>query len=266
MTIPKADRITFDMVERKVGDGLIVDDQVQRTLKQKRVDAIAKEFNPAALGVLTTSWRSAKRIHIVDGQHRYAAAVQVSYTGVIRTMEYRGLTLAEEAALFRMLNDAEKVARVDAFTVACVEQVPSAVHLAEIMAANGWSVSAYSGQGRLTAIAALERVYALSPKAAASTLGVLTGAFGHQPSAVQGALLEGVGKVLARYEEDIDHRVDTVDLARRLSDWPGGPDSLVGHARGQRASSTGSLATQVARVVVNRYNERRRSTKLPAWE
>lgn len=267
MTFPKADdRISFRMVERKLGDGLVVDSNVQRTLRPKRVDAIAKDFRPEALGVLTTSYRSAKEIHVVDGQHRFRAAEKVGYAGVINTMEYHGLTVSEEAALFRMLNDAEKVARLDAFVVACIEGRPEAVHLTQIMATNGWSVSAYTGNARLTAIASLERVYAMSPKAAASALNVLTVAFGHQAPAVQGPLIDGLGKVLAQYENDVDHRIDLPDLAKRLADFPGGPDGLVSHARARRATSTGSLATQVARVIVARYNERRRTTKLPAWE
>lgn len=266
MNIPKADRISYRMIERKVGDGLIVDSQVQRSVKQKRVDAIAKDFRPEALGVITTSWRGPKEIHIVDGQHRYRGAEKANFTGVLNTMEYHGLTLSEEAALFRMLNDAEKVGRVDAFIVACVEKVPAALDLSDIMARNGWSVSSYSGTGRLTAIASLERIYDLSPKAAATTLNVLTAAFDHQATAVQGALLEGLGKVFAKYENHPQYHVDDVDMAKRLADFPGGPDGLVGHARGQRATSTGTLSTQVARVIVSRYNERRRSTKIPAWE
>jgi hypothetical protein len=138
MSRPNAEppRISFQMVERKVGD-LWVDPNVQRTLRKARVTKIADEFQASALGVLTTSYRSPKRIHIIDGQHRYRAAEAAAYTG---------------------------------------------------------------------------------------------------------------------------------DMSDRLSKVPGGPDGLLGNARGQKLTRTGDLSTQVARIVVDLYNQRRRTTALTRWE
>lgn len=261
MSNPRTDRVTYEMVERKVGD-LWVDPAVQRSLKKARVTTMSANFRPDALGVLTTSFRSPKRIHVIDGQHRYRAAEAAAYTGVIQTMEYHGLTVPEEAALFRLLNATEKVSRIDQFLIACVEQDAAAVHLARFIAAHGWTVATGAVEARLSAIASLERVYALSPEAADGTLAVLTMAYGHRPAAVQGSLMEGLGRVLARYGRD----VDLDDLAKRLGGVPGGQDGLVGNARGQQLTRTGNLSTQVARVIVSLYNQRRRTTALPGWE
>jgi hypothetical protein len=250
------------MVERKVGD-LWVDPAVQRTLKKHRVTRMAAEFDPNALGVLTTSFRSPKRIHIVDGQHRYRTAEAVGYTGVIMTQEYHGLTIPEEAAFFRLLNTTEKVTRIDQFLVACVEQDPGAVHLARILLEEGWEVSSNTREGQLTAIASLERVYAMDPNAAKATLHVLTRAYGRRPAAVQGSLLVGIGRVVAKYGLDA---IDLGDLSERLAKVPGGPDGLLGTARGQKLARTGDLSTQVARIVVDLYNQRRRTTALTRWE
>jgi hypothetical protein len=136
------------------------------------------------------------------------------------------------------------------------------VELSEMLKMEGWTVSSYGGEGRLTAIGSLERVYDLDPVAAKAAIHVLTVAYGHRPAAVEGSLLVGIGKVLARYKLDIDLN----DLAIRLSKFPGGPAGLVGHARGLMAVRTGNLPLQIAWVVVNLYNERRRSTKIAAWE
>jgi hypothetical protein len=264
MSTPKADAqvATYRMVERKVGD-LWVDPNVQRSLRKARVTRIAGSFRPDAVGVLTTSYRSPKRIHVIDGQHRYRAAEAAAYTGVIQTMEYHGLTVPEEAALFRLLNETEKVSRIDQFLIACVEQDPAAVRLAGFIADHGWSVGPSAAECRLSAIGSLERVYAISPEAADAALAVLTKAFGHRPAAVQGALIEGLGRMLARYMTD--HNVNFEDLAARLAKVPGGPDGLVGNARGQQLTRTGNLSTQVARVITNLYNQRRRTTVLPEW-
>lgn len=252
--------VTHKIVERKVGD-LSVDPTVQRSVKKSRVEAMAKTFRADALGVLTTSFRSGGLIHIIDGQHRYRAAEMAGYTGAIQTTEYRGLTLPEEAAMFRLLNRTEKVSPIDQFLVACVERDADAIAIARILRDNKWTLASSAATGKLSAIRALERVYKMDPTAAAATIATLTVAFGHIPSAVQGSMIVGLGRVLARYGQD----VDLTDLAKRLAASPGGPDGLIGFARGQKLARAGDLSFQVAWVIVNLYNQRRRTTALPAW-
>lgn len=257
-------RATHSLVERKVGD-LSVDPNVQRGLKKARVQAIAADFHPEALGVLTTSYRSPGIIHVIDGQHRYRACEMANYEGAIQTMEYHGLTIQEEAALFRLLNQTEKVNPIDQFLVACVQEDPDALKLARIIADNGWTVAASASKGKLSAIASLRRVYDQKPHgvdAVAATLSVLTAAYGHQAAAVQGSLLVGVGRMLARYWTD---GVDLNLLAKKLSGVPGGPDGLLGNARGQKLTRAGDLSTQVARIVTQVYNQGLRTRALPAW-
>jgi len=264
MTSPTIGGATHYLVERKAVE-LTVDPAVQRAMKASRVEKIAADFHPEALGVITTSYRDNGVIHIVDGQHRHGAALRAKYDGPIRTDEYHGLNLAQEAALFRLLNTTEKVGPIDQFLVACVEGRKDALYLAKVLADNGWSVSTAAGKGKISAVRSLERVYALAergPFAASAAIAVLTNAFGHIPAAVNGSLIEGVGRMLNRYGED----VDLTDLSKRLSAYPGGPDALLGFARGQKFSRAGNLSTQVARTVTQVYNERRRSTKLPEWQ
>lgn len=262
MTTPKAAAVTHEIVERKLGDDLFVDPNVQRSLKKSRVTRMVGNFDPNALGVLTTSLRSDGRIAVVDGQHRLRTIEAANYTGVVLTNEYRGLTLQQEAALFRMLNSAEKPSAVDRFMVACVEQDPDAVRLASFMTNHGWSIGPYVSDKRLSAISSLERVYALGSVHADATLAVITAAFGHQAAAVQGALLEGIGRFLHHY----DGQVNLTDLAERLSGYPGGPNGVVGNARGRLAARTGTLSREVARLTLDIYNQRRRSSALAAWD
>lgn len=252
--------VTKTSVVRRVGD-LWVDPTVQRTLKKSRVIKISDNFDPDALGVIVTSYRSPKRIHIIDGQHRYRACEMSGYDGEIQTLEYRGLTVPQEAAMFRLLNTAEKPSRIDMFAVKCVQGDPDAVKLAAILADHGWSVAASASEGKLSAIGALEKVFSIDPYAADASLAVITKAYGHRSAAAQGPLIEGLGRMLARYGQDIDLN----DLAHRLGGVPGGPDGLLGNARGQMLSRTGNLSFQVARVITNLYNQRRRTTAVPEW-
>lgn len=262
MKTPRAEqsRISHKIVERKTGD-LKVDPNVQRSVKPSRVKELAEFFDPAALGVLTTSLRTPEDIHLVDGQHRWLAAIKVGYEGVIQTMEYHGLTIPEEAALFRKLNNTQKVSAIDRFLVSCVEQKPASVTLAKYMDDHGWTLSPSASEGKISAIGSLERIYARSPEAADATLAVLTTAWGHKPAAVHGALVEGLGVMLAHY----GRAVNLDELARRLAAYQGGPDALLGYARGQKAARTGTLFFHVAGIITDVYNERRRSSKIPPW-
>jgi len=254
----------FEIVKGKVGD-FAIDPNVQRALQKGRVATMAENFNPDALGVLTASRRTNGLSYLVDGQHRYRAAELAKFDGSFDAKVYYGLTIPEEAALFRLLNTAQKPSAIDHFVIACVEQDPDALMLARYMNENGWSVGAYSAHAKITAIGSLQRVYGRSPQSAAATLAVVTKAWGHQPAAVHGPLLEGLGRFLARYENHPTLQVNLNDLGARLSSYPGGPASLVGNARGQKVTHTGSLASAVARIMTGIYNERRRSTKLPEW-
>jgi uncharacterized protein DUF6551 len=258
MTNPKA--VTHKIVEAKVGD-LWVDPTVQRSLRKARVTAIANEFDPDALGVITTSFRSPKRIHIIDGMHRYRAAELANYAGTLQTLQYQGLSIPQEAALFRKLNNTEKVGLIDQFHIDCVAENPEALELARFLQKHGWSVGVSAVEGRLSAVGALRRVYRLSPEAADHTLAVLTAAYGHRPETVQGTLIAGVGRMLAKYGRDVKLN----ELVQRLQKVPGGANGLVGNARGQSITRTGDLSGQVARVVTNLYNKGRRSSAIAAW-
>lgn len=258
----QAVKITHEIVERKVGD-LMVDPTVQRSVRQNRIRRMIEEgFDPTALGVLTTSYRKAKEIHIVDGQHRYALCVAVGYDGVIQTNQYRGLSTADEAALFRKLNHAEKVPAIDLFRVRRIEGDQQVDAMFRLLEDNGWRVIASVGEGAFGAVGALERIWTKDPVAAQRAVMVLTVAFGHKAVAMQGPLVEGVGLFFARYGD----AVDINDLAKKLAKFPGGPAGLVGYAKGQKATGTGTLSVHVARISTNVYNDRRRSTKLPDWQ
>lgn len=262
MTAAKEGKITHEIVERKVGD-LMVDPTVQRSVRQNRVRKMIEEgFDPTALGVLTTSYRRAKEIHIVDGQHRYALCVAIGYDGVLQTNQYRGLTPADEAALFRKLNHAEKVPAIDLFRVRRIEGDQNVEAMFRLLEDNGWRVLASVGDGAFGAVGALERIWVRDNVAAQRAIVALTVAFGRKAVAMQGPLVEGVGLFFAKYGD----AVDINDFAKKLGAFQGGPAGLVGYAKGQKATGSGTLSVHVARIVTNVYNNRRRSTKLPDWQ
>jgi hypothetical protein len=71
----------------------------------------------------------------------------------------------------------------------------------------------------------------------------------------------GIGSVFIRYGD----AVDTADLTKKLAGYPGGAAHVLGDARGLKQYHGGSVATNVAEVVVSLYNRQRRSRALPDW-
>src|SRR5882757_843247 len=146
-------------------DALMVDVAVQRSvdhtwvaaridLKDERGVVLKRRFRPDALGVIVVSRRDDGNIHIIDGQHRAELCRRSGYTEPLACLVYVGLSLAEEASMFRLLNDRRKVNVIDSFRIRVVEGEPVATELADILAAHGWSVQASKSKGSFAAVSA----------------------------------------------------------------------------------------------------------------
>lgn len=241
---------------------LLVDPAIQRPLDKRRVGKIAAELNLDALGVLTVSQRGNGDHILIDGQHRAEAlkeAGQSTHKAVCRI--FAGLSLAEEAEMFRLLNNTAKPLYVDVFRVRVIEGDPNAVDIARTLKRSGWKISSSTGTAAFAAIAAFERIYNMDPVAAERTIAVITRAWGHDPIGADGRIVEGIGLVLARHGD----AVATDDLIERLSKFPAGPGALLGKARGLKELIGSTVPRAVAEVVVEEYNRRRRTKALPAW-
>lgn len=243
---------------------LIVDPDVQRNLDIRRVNKIVEEFNADALGTLTVSHRASGAHHIIDGQHR-AAAVRVigGDDKKVLCRIFNGLTIQEEAEMFRLLNNTAKPQVLDLFRVRVVEGEPTAVAITEILAGHGWTVGFGSSHTKtmLAAVSAVERVYRLDPTALERALGTATRAWGHDAVCADGRLVEGLGLVYYHY----DNALDPTELTARLARYAGGPAALLGKARGLKEMVGGSVPNSVADIIVEVYNRARRTKALPPW-
>lgn len=246
---------------------LQVDPRIQRPLDRRRVVKIATELNRDALGVITVSRRLNGEHIVIDGQHRTEAVRTAGYGGGnIQCRIFTGLTLAEEAEMFRLLNNTAKPQYLDTFRVRVIEGDPTAVASADILDRHGWKVGGNSGHdGYFNAMQAFERVYAADrdtqPNPAEQAIATITAAWGHTGSAADGRVFEGIGQMYLRYGA----AVDTNELINRLAKYPGGPGALLGKARGLRELIGCRLASAVAEICVELYNQRRKTRALPPW-
>lgn len=243
-----------------------------RRLDGAWVDRHVGIYDPAALGVLTVSRRKGGQCVILDGQHRAELMRRSGHSDdSVDCRVYDGLSTAQEAALFRKLNDSRKVTPLALFLAKRAEGDPAALAITEIVEAFGWEISNRQAYNNIVAVVALQQIYRGGPaqvaarsgnaEAVSLTIQTVTRAWGHRRDAVHGDLLAGIRLVFLRDRND----VDPVGLAERLAGHPGGPAGVLGAGRGVRQLQGGTVAAGVADTVIRLYNKSRRSRRLDNW-
>ncbi|MFE0101215.1 DUF6551 family protein [Streptomyces sp. NPDC059009] len=220
-------------------------------------------FDWGKFGVPTLSERErGRRYVILDGQNRTALARLAGYADEkIEAKVYRGLALPDEAALFLGLNDSRQVKIIYKFLARLTAKDPDAVAISNAAARHGWEVADQNGTGRILAVAALEKAFRYGEDILCESLSAITDAWGHDADAAAGSIIHGVAMVLYRYGSAIK----SADFSKRLAMYPGGATGLVADARGLQRFQGGSVAASLAEVVVNHYNRRRSTGRLPDW-
>jgi hypothetical protein len=262
--VPKNPAATFLLMEIEPVL-LTVDQTVQRPLDGVRVAQIAADFEPESLGVITVSERADGTHHIIDGQHRIAAMRVIGKDKTpVNCVLWRGLSRAEEAAMFRRLNNTRQVQVLDRFRVRIVEGDRVACQLNELLEAHGWTIRKAKAQGSFFAVSALEKVYNKPPGADIDTcdavIRVATHAWGHESDGLRAEIVVGLGALLRKYP-----RLDTPKLVTELAKLEGGPLGLIGKAKQLRDIRGGLIPDAMAEILVNLHNKRRQTNRLPEW-
>lgn len=233
---------------------LFVDQSVQRPIDSVRVAAIADDFKREALGVIHVSRRANGIHHIIDGQHRIAALRVVSREDdTVDCALWEGLNRAEEAAMFRRLNDTRQVQYLHRFRMRIVEGDPVACELSAMLASHGWTITEASTEGSFSAISALEKVYRAKDGGGIDTCDALvriaTEAWGHDSSALRAEIVAALGVLLRRRP-----LLDIPKLVTMLATSKNGPLSLIGGARQRRNMRNGRISDAIAEILANIYN------------
>lgn len=186
---------------------LFVDESYQRPLTSL-ARKIEKNFDPALVGTLIVSDRGKNRYAIVDGQTRASAILNLSADDRaplgVPCLVYHGLTRADEASLFARLQlERRGIASAHRFRAAVVAGDEESIAIEGIAAHAGFPIGP-AGNGNLSAVAALEKVYRRGPEILERTLKVFKIAW---PEVVpSGDLLRGLGYLLA-HQAVVDDRM-----------------------------------------------------------
>jgi hypothetical protein len=246
---------------------LEMDPAVQRKLRMAWVKEHVADFDPELFGEVVVSLRGGRHL-IVDGQHRVEILRQLGWADQkIPCLLYEGLTLAEEAKLFRGLGDRKGLRAFDDFRIAIVEGDPVACDIDRIVRAQGLTLSDQKKDGAVSAVDALRRVYCgatlkqSSPVALGKALRLLKSAWGSSGSAFEGPMIIGAGLFFLRYNGSADESA----LVAKLAKVPGGPAGMIGRAKALTETKRRRVGECVAAGIVDAYNSGRRSGKLEDW-
>lgn len=252
-------------------DSIVIDPRVQREegADQSRVNKLAANFNPDALGVVVLSQRADGTLVCLDGMHRTAAAKQAGYNKPLDAIVHTGLTVAEEASLFLLYNDKKDPSAISKFKARILAGDPVAVEMDRIISEHGWKVRAgASDPGVLTAIEKAEAVYrngcrtlpeGAHPEMLSNVLAIITAAWEYDPKSVNQSMLAGVAQLLGRFGKSVDFKklIDEMSGTR--------PTVLLGKARTLADVQGGTVPAAVAKILVSMHNNRRRTNLLPEW-
>lgn len=247
-----------------------IDLRVQRTegIDQRRVNTMADNFNPEALGLLILSQRGDGSMICLDGMHRAAVAVKAGWSKPVDARVFAGLTLAEEAALFLLYNDKRDPSAISRFKARVLAGDEAAVDIDRIIRKCGWHVSTGKESGSISAVASLDRVYRTAagtradgkyPTLTEQTMVTITRAWGRDPLGAHGSILQGVTQLYSRFSSAID----TEKLIREMQDTQ--PRVLLGRANTLKDFQGGTVPAALAKLLAGMHDSRRRSNLLPDW-
>jgi hypothetical protein len=237
----------------------------QRDLNPARVNKLVSEMQLEQLGYPTVNLRD-DWFYIIDGQHRTEALKAWLGEGwETQSMQcycYEGdnaLNEDEEAEVFLKQNDVLTVTSFEKFRIGVRAGRPEEGDIDRIVRAQGLRISREKGNGAIRAVAALRKVYRLSPDALSRSLRIVRDAYGD--AGLEASLIEGIGLLCSRYNGDLREDV----AVQKLGDAHGGANGLMNGAEKLRLQTGDPRSHCVAGAAVEILNRGRGGLRLAPW-
>lgn len=240
----------------KVKVGMIqCDRSYQRPLEAPRVTSMASQFNWDLVGALELSQRPDGSFWVVDGQHRLFTIKQaVGDEAEVMCVVHHGLSVRDEAKLFRELNKLRKVVGALAdFHAAVTQKDKTACEIAKMVAKFGLSVQGSYEWNNVRAIQSV--IYAHSRNEnLEQCLRILTAWDSHKRDHDPAVFDQNVIRTLSDFCSAFPD-MDEVHLVSRLDTLQ--PSRVIALIRRAKKENNGVMTTWVAAANVFRgiYNQ-----------
>lgn len=251
-------------------DEISVDRRVQRPRNTGLINKIKKEFNRDALGTITISVREDPETQLIteyvilDGQQRTTAAHELGYNGPFHAVFHYGLSLQDEAKLFRLLQVRVSVPIKEQFRVALTEGRRDALGVMETLTSLGIKLDPNGG---FVAVGVALRI-------ARQTDGLDNFRWALQlikdvfapddASPYDGRLVEALALLRARH----GNALKTARLLEQIKKSGKDVDRLIGDAKTRRSVHKGTSVKNLGDAIVKVYNtglQKNGPNWLPFW-
>lgn len=236
---------------------IAIDYRVQRAqLNKQKINAMVADFDENALGVLIVSQRNDNSFVCLDGWHRGEACKLVPEAPTqLDAIIFKGLTLEEEARLFRLYNTRATMHTIDQFNAAVHEGLEQAVQITDIVHSYGLTVSPDS----FACVAAAKRIveYPDGYQRLDVTLNVINQVWGMEDGSLDYRIVEGIATFLRYYGD----RVKVVTLIKRLQEMADedgintGFRDIIATATPYHKAKGGPVRLAVSDVITKLYNK-----------
>lgn len=242
-------------------DELKVHPLAQRKLVPSLLAKIMPVLDLDAIGTLHVVEKD-NQLWIVDGQHRWTCLMRHGLGEWKVRVEIHVDAKDNDARaseLFLRLNQTAVVGPFDKYLNELIAGDATAKAVEEISGRNGLEVHRVVGDGRVLCVTTLKSLYTRGGEEVLdTTLKIAVDAWGRTREAVEGKLLEGLGRVIAAHNGTLDR----VALTKKLAKYPGGASGVLGDAKGLKRLRRSTLPNCVAEAIIEAYNSGRRGERL----
>lgn len=243
----------------RAGDISVVWVSAQRPLNDRKVSAIEEGFDPYLFGFpVVCKPNGHNHYHAVDGQHRITALRQLyGDDEMVPCLVVPANSPADAARIFLGHNgrNRSKPTALEMFRVAVTAKEDEAVAVNGVVKSAGYTIGV-----DITCVATLVRIYRrYGPVCLREALTVVSHTWGDNVDATHSAVVEGVASILHDYSGQVDTKMFTKKISKAYT-----PGRLLGAGRASREMFKGTLATNIAKILVESYNNGLRVNRLVA--
>jgi len=251
-------KIDYEMTSIHLSKLSVVWRKAQRPFNQKWADEIAEKFDPDKFEpILVTKPNGAGVFHIVEGQHRKAAAEK--WGGSNQQVPCRIIAEADPsraAEIFLGINEGRKAVKpVQRFLTAIEAGREHEVTINEIVKRCNYRISDAKLDGSISAVAALKRAFAnFGPNILRFTLDTCRILWGEDPQGVRGDIIDGVSVFMNEFHTHVDRN----HLKRVIASLYPSPHKFLDAAKYAADQQNETLPIAMSGLIRDRYNRKMR--------
>lgn len=238
---------------------LLVDQEAQRSLNERRAKTYAANLVREALGSLVVSRRNDGRMFIVDGMHRHRVC-QLVGIGKIRCEIHHGLTQQQEAVLFLIKNkESTKPNAFEVYKIGLTARQPLYVDTQKVLDQHNLRIGGTSTNTIAAVAGVLNVTKQHGPEILNRAITVAEAAWGRSSASWDGMLLGGLGMLLGRHGDLIDDGQLANKVAKKgmAQLWVSRVVTLAS-AGGTQHTGTGGRISIAYKLFLNEWNKGRR--------